>query len=166
MGYMYGERKMKRIGIIFKLIVISGIITSLSPLLVPLAIGEDGSLNVLGYVSGIMFWVGLFSGLLGMYLMKKFWKNRAKDEQNDKKKKVALRFGSNPHAKIADSIMLVGLGGVLLSLVYRTINEWIVVICLTLMIAGSYGHFLLNSEMYAAFSKHKNSISKFEKGEK
>lgn len=148
---------MKRIEKILKTIIISFGISSISPLLVPFAIGEDGLLNIVGYVAGIMFWAGLILGILGCVLLKKAWERLQNKNSNieGKRKPSALRFFSNSHAKVVDGVMIAGFAGVLFSLVNINLNEWLVIIFLVMMLAGVYGHFLVNGYIYESILNHK-----------
>lgn len=141
---------MKQIKKIYLIVIILFGVSSISPLLVPFSISKDGNMNIIGYITGIMFWTGLILGILGYILLEKKWKETFNRKVESKQKKIssALRFFSNPHAKIVDSVMFVGIAGVIYSIVNIDVSEWIAVIFLMMMLAGIYGHFLVNGNIY------------------
>lgn len=155
---------MKQVVKLFKIVVILLGISSLSPLLVPFAIGEDGSLNVLGYISGVMFWAGLILAIIAYILLKKVWEKSQNEKESIVRRISVLRFFSSPHAKVVDGVMIIGMAGVLLSLVNNGLNEWLIVIFLIMMLAGIYGHFLVNGCLYESILNYKNKKPELEKG--
>lgn len=141
---------MKQLKGVFLITSILFIISALSPILVPFSTGEDGMMNMIGYIAGAMFWMGLIPGIVGCVLLNRQWKKMGKriGEKGQKKLPTALHFFSNPPAKIFDVVMFIGIAGVIYGMVDITASTFIVVLSLTMMLAGVYGHFLLNGDIF------------------
>lgn len=152
--------KQKALKIIFGLTVLLFCISAISPVLIPFAIDENGMMNVMGYLSGGMFWFGLLSGgVLYIVLMIKA-KPRRRGRRGKKQLPAIFRFFSNTVAKITDSLLIIGLCGTVYCSTGRVDSQIVVVIFLVLLLIGIYTHFLFNGKVYQYICNSKEKTSK------
>lgn len=132
----------------FLLVMLAFAVSSSSVLLVPFAVGEDGSLNTVGYVSGILFWGGLLAGIGGYILINKKTDFQRTEDMEEKNVPDILKFFSNPPAKIMDVILIIGIMGTIYCAANTAVSEIIATIFLLFLLVGIYSHILLNGKIY------------------
>lgn len=149
------QMKRKKMMTLFRIDVLLFAISGIVPLLAPFSVNKNGDLTIVGYVSGIMFWLGLLSGI-GVYI----YLSRRCDEQLKNVKKSLLnnkygkiQFMSNQQAKIADLMLLIGTIGTIICYIWIQIPQFIAAIMLLLLLMGIYGHFLFNGLVFLALQK-------------
>lgn len=129
----------------FLMVLLAYLVSATSVILVPFAIGENGDLNMLGYISGAMFWIGLIVGIAGyLWICRKV----KLPESEGKKIPEVFRFFSNPWAVAVDIVLIVGVIGAVICWVTNQDNAVIQEICLVCLLIGIYGHTLLNGRIY------------------
>lgn len=141
---------MKQLKGVFLITSVLFFLSAISPVFILFAVGDNGKMNALGTVAGGMFWGGLILGVGSYIVMNRLWKEKCKKAKKEGEKKLitAFRFFRNPLAVIIDIAMILGIAGVIYSIVDITANNIIVVISMVMMLAGVYGHFLVNGDIY------------------
>lgn len=124
--------------------------------LVPFAICKDGNLNLLGYVSGALFWSGLVIGMIGYIFLCGKLKSQIQAELLKEKIPSVFRFFSNRMAQIADTILIVALLGMVITGMISSIPVYVSIVCIVLLLLGIYGHFLFNGKVYQYIQISKN----------
>lgn len=140
--------KTKTIKIGFLGVMIAFLISSLSVILVPFSINKNEELNTAGYVSGVLFWLGLLAGC-GVYFYL-YYKNRAMIQASIEhpKRPAVFIFFSNRPGIITDIVLIISLAVSIYCAVKITVNSVIVLIFLFLLLISIYGHFLFNGKIY------------------
>ena len=124
------------------------VVSAISPVLVPFAIGADGNLNTMGFAAGVLFWAGILLGSICYFLLFQKEKKNIKEALPEKKLFSGFRFFSNPLAIIADVMLIVGVIGTIYCANNIQISEIVAVFFLVIMLVGIYTHFLFNGKLY------------------
>ena len=136
----------------FVLIIVSLMVSAFALLLVPFSIKDDGTLNVLGYLAGGLFWTGLIGGIAGYMNLLKKYKRKLKRRSSQPKEKTdklpGLQFFSNPPAKVVDVIMMAALVGTIYCISHAGVDPYVAILVVVLAIITIYAHFLLNGKVY------------------
>lgn len=140
----------------FLFILLAFLISSSTVILIPFSMGNDGNLNGLGYVAGILFWVGMIAGTLGYIRLYRSQRNIIIEENNGKKIPGAFRFFSNPPAMIMDVVLIISIVGTAYFTMNVTVSQAGSVIFLLLAVVSVYAHLLLNGRVYQYIWKHQN----------
>ena len=129
-------------------------LTSLAVLLTPLS-GDEGIKKAVGYLIGVLFWLGIAGGCF-LY----FWLYR---KEHKKLKQViprgripsGLRFFSNQFAAISDGILIVTLCLNIYCIRTLGINQILELAALFLFTTSVYLHFLLNGRVFQYITQNK-----------
>lgn len=143
-----GMLKMMTIKKGFLGVMLAFFISSLSVILVPFSSNKNGELNTAGYVSGVLFWLGLLAGcVIYFYLL---YKNKAMIQEmiEHPKRPAVINFFSNKPGTISDIVLIISLAISIYCAVKITVNSVIVLIFLFLLLVSIYGHFLFNGKIY------------------
>lgn len=123
-------------------------VSAVTPALIPFSRDGDGNLNVVGYLAGVMFWMGLLVGCIGYYLLVREAKKGEFGGAEKRKWPSAAYFFSNRPALVTDIVLIAALAGTIYCAVNVTVNQIVAVGFLLLALAGIYAHFLLNGNVY------------------
>ena len=129
-------------------------LTSLAVLLTPLS-GDEGIKKAVGYLIGVLFWLGIAGGCF-----LNFWLYR---KEHKKLKQViprgripsGLRFFSNQFAAISDGILIVTLCLNIYCIRTLGINQILELAALFLFTTSVYLHFLLNGRVFQYITQNK-----------
>lgn len=156
------EKRMKRFGIKEKFLLICFLfcVSAMTPILVPFSIGKDGNLNIVGYITGALFWFGLVAGSIVYMLVYRKEKVRIQINGSGKKFIPGLCFFSNPPAKVMDIVLVIGIIGTIFCSVNLKVNQFVAIIFLVLLLTGVYAHFLLNGKVYQYIWNYKKENKK------
>ena len=129
-------------------------LTSLAVLLTPLS-GDEGIKKAVGYLIGVLFWLGIAGGCF-LY----FWlyrKEHKKLKQVIPRGKIpsGLRFFSNQFAAISDGILIVTLCLNIYCIRTLGINQILELAALFLFTTSVYLHFLLNGRVFPYITQNK-----------
>ena len=122
----------------FLLISVSFFLSAASLWMVLGAFGQAGNMNALGYAAGAIFWLGLFTGIVG-YI---FCFRKAYPGPN------ILKFFSNKPAKVTDGILIVSAAVTIYGACRVETNELVILTAVFLLVLSLYFHFLLNGKVF------------------
>ena len=130
-------------------ILICLILSSSIALLVPFVnFNEDGTGKIIGYVAGVIFWIGLIAGLLVYGLVTNKCKKRHAFDKMDKKRIGLISFFSNFEAKIADIIFVLALVINIVLFFINGSNMWIDAIAAFILLVSFHCHYVFNGKTY------------------
>lgn len=122
----------------FVIVYIEFLVSAASVWMVLSAFDAEGNLSPLGYAGGILFWLGLFGGIISYAV---FFRKRFKGPN-------VLRFFSNNAAITADVTAIVSLAAVILFANQTDVNQFAALLSTFLLQVGIYSHFLLNGKIF------------------
>lgn len=122
---------------------------SLAVLLMPLA-GERETLTQRGLncAVGILFWIGLLSGILSWVVIHRKNRKYLSVHIDKGRRPVAVRFFSTRAAVLADSVLIVSLIGVIAGNISKQFHPAADYIFLFLFVTALYLHCLTNSNLF------------------
>lgn len=122
---------------------------SLAVLLMPLA-GERETLTQRGLncAVGILFWIGLLSGILSWVVIHRKNRKYLSVHIDKGRRPAAVRFFSTRAAVLADSVLIVSLIGVIAGNISKQFHPAAEYIFLFLFVTALYLHFLTNSNLF------------------
>ena len=122
---------------------------SLAVLLMPLA-GERETLTQRGLncAVGILFWIGLLSGILSCVFIHRKNRKYLSVHIDKGRRPAAVRFFSTRAAVPADSVLIVSLIGVIAGNISKQFHPAADYIFLFLFVTALYLHFLANSNLF------------------
>lgn len=149
---MKGNRK-KRLRKQFFISCLCFLMISISVLLLPLAGEGENNLQIyIGYVIGILFWLGLIVGTatyIKLYVQNKEF---IKEKAGEKNKPSFINFFRNKYAAAADTVLCISFVVMVLGNVFIEFPTSVDVIMLCLFITSVYLHFLLNGDVFHIIS--------------
>ena len=112
------------------------------------SINKSEELNTAGYISGVLFWLGLLTGSAVYFYL--YYKNKAMIQRTIEhpKKPAVINFFSNKPGSISDIVLIISLAVSIYCAVKITVNSAVVLIFLFLLLISIYGHFLFNGKIY------------------
>lgn len=129
-------------------------LTSLAVLLIPLS-GDEGMKKAVGYLIGVLFWLGIAGGSF-LY----FWLYR--EESKTLKKSIpkgkipfGFRFFSNRFAAVWDGILIVTLCLNIYCIRTLGVNQILELAALFLFTTSVFMHFLLNGRVFQYITQNK-----------
>ena len=122
----------------FLLISVSFFLSAASLWMVLGAFDQAGNMNALGYAAGAIFWLGLFTGIVGYF----FCFRKAYPGPN------ILKFFSNKPAKVTDGILIVSAAVTIYGACRVETNELVILTAVFLLVLSLYFHFLLNGKVF------------------
>ena len=122
---------------------------SLAVLMMPLA-GERETLTQRGLncAVGILFWIGLLSGILSWVVIHRKNRKYLSVHIDKGRRPAAVRFFSTRAAVLADSVLIVSLIGVIAGNISKQFHPAADYIFLFLFVTALYLHFLTNSNLF------------------
>lgn len=123
----------------FLIISASFFLSAASVWLVLAAFDQEGHMNVLGYMAGTVFWLGLLGGIAGYIIC--FRKRYPKPN--------VWKFFSNRPAIAADGILIVSAAVTIYGACRVETGEMVILTAVFLLLLSIYFHFLLNGKVFA-----------------
>lgn len=141
----FGTKRM-----LFLMSIIGYLIASSSVFFLPLAMpGDDERLSLFSIVIGVMFWGGIFAGILFFVLC---WKKVKRDNGYLQIRKDSrpgyLSFFANRYSFIADIVLIAALIVIILERFLTWIPDIIVIFSMFFLIITACLHFMMNGRVY------------------
>lgn len=124
------------------------LLSSLSVILVPFSLNESNNLNIAGYISGILFWMGLLAGSGGYFFLYYKNKKRIQEKIQHPKRPAVICFFSSSIGTAADIVLIISLVVTIYCAVKITVNQTVSLVFLFLLIISIYSHFIFNGKIY------------------
>lgn len=153
---------MKNIKLLFGLTAGFFFISAVSVLLTPFSVNENGSLETIGYVSGVLFWAGLILGIAAYLMLIREYKKMAVAEEVPKRK-IYCYVGNNPVAAAADILFAVSLIVTIYAAVNIRFHQTAALVFLFLLVVSFYAHFLFNGKVFRYL--YRNNLRREKEGE-
>lgn len=153
---------MKNIKLLFGLTAGFFFISAVSVLLTPFSVNENGSLETIGYVSGVLFWAGLILGIAAYLMLIREYKKMAVAEEVPKRK-IYCYVGNNPVAAAADILFAVSLIVTIYAAVNIRFHQTAAQVFLFLLVVSFYAHFLFNGKVFRYL--YRNNLRREKEGE-
>lgn len=146
----------------FQITVLCFLPISISVILLPICgTGEKTWQDILGKIVGILFWGGVLAGSYSYFLMCRKYKKQLAQTAAKRKIPAALRFFSNPAARVVDAVFLLSLAGSIYSLASSNVNVVVEFIFLFLFVTSCYLHFMVNGRIFQYIAqKRKEGVKK------
>ncbi len=157
----------KKIKKYFCLSIIFYAISSVTICCIPLIeVNTMGLEKKFSYILGALFWIGLIIGQVMFWISDFTRKNtEEKSESVSFLEWGALSFFRNNESKIADVILIVSVILILILIVFKISNTWLIVLSLAILFMSFNLHCMLNGVNYS-YIKNNHKEEGYERNEK
>ena len=143
--------KNDRTGKILYLSIIGYFVMSASILLMPLGFDYSGKIRPAMYVFGILFWLGLLTGIAGMIAFSRSVRKTYKADRKVRRRPGIITFMSNRIAFIFDAIFALSAVMVIVSLFTRNLLGYFNYIILCVFVFSLCMHCIFNGKHYYTY---------------